>query len=116
PFALINDGDTWVIDTKPLFTSIFEDLQTNTSSGTISRRFHNGLVKILGEIAGLIQAQTSIDRVCLSGGTFHNSYLLNHVQEELEGRSFQVFSHSEVPSGDGGLSLGQALVAYHRAR
>jgi hydrogenase maturation protein HypF len=116
PFALINDGDTWVIDTKPLFTSILEDLQITTSSGTISRRFHNGLVKIFGEIASLIQAQTSIDRVCLSGGTFHNSYLLDHLQKELEGRSFQVFSHSEVPSGDGGLSLGQALVAYHRAR
>jgi len=111
---LIQQGQTWVIDTKPLFESIVNDLTRNVSAAAISRRSHNGLVTVLAEIASLVREGTSLDRVCLSGGMFHNAYLLGHLQRELEKRSFQVFSHSEVPAGDGGLSLGQALIAHHR--
>jgi hydrogenase maturation protein HypF len=62
----------------------------------------------------MIRAARSLNRVCLSGGTFHNVYLLTHLQERLEQSGFQVFTHTEVPAGDGGLSLGQAMVAAHR--
>jgi hydrogenase maturation protein HypF len=115
PVALNQEGESWLIDTGPLFASILEDQQAKVPSATISHRFHNGLVKIFAEIADLIRARTSLDRVCLSGGTFHNAFLSAHLQKELERRGFRVFFHSQVPAGDGGLSLGQALVAHHRA-
>jgi len=55
--------------------------------------------------------KTTFNRVCLSGGTFHNIYLSQRLEAKLSKAGFEVFTQKEVPSGDGGLSLGQALVA-----
>jgi hydrogenase maturation protein HypF len=52
-----------------------------------------------------------LDRVALSGGCFQNATLLTGLIRALERRKFQVFSHQLVPSNDGGIALGQALVA-----
>jgi len=52
----------------------------------------------------------------LSGGTFNNLLVFEHLMHALELHGFEVFTHSEVPAGDGGLSLGQALVAAHSPR
>jgi hydrogenase maturation protein HypF len=71
---------------------------------------------MLVQLANLIRQRTWLEQVCLSGGTFHNSYLLEKLSTRLTAAGFQVFTHSEVPAGDGGLSLGQALVAAHRLR
>jgi hydrogenase maturation protein HypF len=114
PIDLIRNGENWIIDTKPLFVSIVKDLERKSSNAAISQRFHSGLVTAFANVASLIRERTSLHRVCLSGGTFHNAYLLSHLQKQLERRGFRVFSHSEVPAGDGGLSLGQALIAHHR--
>jgi len=69
---------------------------------------------VLADLARLVHEQTGLDRVCLSGGSFQNVYLLEGLTRELEAGGFNVFTHAEVPCGDGGLSLGQALVAAHR--
>jgi len=106
--------DTWIIDTKRMFEAIVQDLRRGVSTAAISQRFHNALVAVFSRIAELVRERTALDRVCLSGGTFHNVYLLTHLQKRFEERGFHVFTHSEVPGGDGGLSLGQALVAHHR--
>jgi len=49
--------------------------------------------------------------VCLSGGVFHNSLVLEQLVHDLDAAEFEVFTHAQVPAGDGGLSLGQAIVA-----
>jgi len=59
----------------------------------------------------LLREKTSLGRVCLSGGTFHNVYLSERLEMRLSEAGFEVFTQKEVPSGDGGLCLGQALVA-----
>ncbi len=82
----------------------------------ISRRFHNGLVEGFVELAMLLRNKTTLNRVCLSGGTFHNVYLAQRLEARLSEAGFEVFTQKEVPSGDGGLSLGQALVAAARFR
>lgn len=102
------------IDTRPMFREILADLEAQVPVATISRRFHNGLVSVFTRVANHIRAQNSWNRVCLSGGTFHNSYLLSRLQRELKLHGFDVFTHSAVPAGDGGLSLGQAVIAAHR--
>ncbi len=107
-----NDGQ--IIDTRVMFQQILADLEARIPVTTISGRFHNGLVHIFTRIAELIGTRNSLNRVCLSGGTFHNSFLLSRLQRELKIHGFEVFTHSAVPSGDGGLSLGQAMIAAHR--
>src|SRR5271157_404774 len=111
PFELIADGEGWIIDTRGLFEALLHDLGHDVPVADISRRFHNGLVEILCEVAGRLRQRSGLERVCLSGGTFQNVYLFERLCARLGRDSFQVFTHSEVPAGDGGLSLGQALVA-----
>ncbi len=107
-------GPCSVIVTRPMFRALIDDVHRATPVSLISRRFHNGLIAVFVQLANSIRERTSLDRVCLSGGTFHNVYLLDELTSKLAGMGFQVFTHSEVPAGDGGLSLGQALVAAHR--
>jgi len=111
PLELLPDGDGWMISTRPLFGALLDDLGRDLSVAAISRRFHNGLVEGFVQLATLLREKTALDRVCLSGGTFHNIYLSQRLEERLSEAGFEVFSQKEVPSGDGGLSLGQALVA-----
>jgi hydrogenase maturation protein HypF len=114
PFGLLPAGKTWIIGARPAFEAVLDDLRAGVPVGTISRRFHNGLVDVFAQVAGLVRDKTKLDRVCLSGGTFNNVYLFERLQKRLAADGFSVFTHSEVPAGDGGLSLGQALVAAHR--
>jgi hydrogenase maturation protein HypF len=116
PLALVPDAAGWLIDTRALFEVLVEDLRRGVGAGTISRRFHNGLVEAFARLAGLLRERTKLNRVCLSGGTFQNAYLLERLTARLETSGFEVFTHAEVPAGDGGLSLGQAVIAAHRFR
>ena len=116
PLALADQGGGWRIDTRPLFEALLRDLHHAVPAGVISRRFHQGLVEIFSRLAVLLRERRGLNRVCLSGGTFQNVYLLENLARRLESEKFEVFTHTEVPPGDGGLSLGQALVAAHRLR
>jgi hydrogenase maturation protein HypF len=114
PFELRPDGSGWVIDTRPLFAALVDDLKRSAPVGTVSRRFHEGFADVLARAAELIHAKTGLQNVCLSGGSFQNVFLLEYLKRKLEADGLNVFTHSEVPCGDGGLSMGQALVAAHR--
>jgi hydrogenase maturation protein HypF len=94
-----------------MFEELIEDVSRGTPVSEISLKFHNGLVNIFVEIAETLRDRTSLNRVCLSGGTFNNLYLTKNLNAALSAASFEVFTQNEVPAGDGGLSLGQAMVA-----
>ena len=115
PFEICRKDECWQIDCSPLFEAIVADLRRKLPSEGISRRFHNGIAETMAHVASLLRDESSINRICLSGGTFQNLLLFENLVRKLEARRFEVFTHSEVPMGDGGLSLGQALVASHRA-
>ena len=115
PFALIESDGTLQIDPSPVFCAIVEDLSRGTTPGAISQRFHDGLVDVFSQLLKILRTRASLNRICLSGGTFQNLYLSTCLQQRLTEEGFQVFTHSQVPAGDGGLSLGQAIVAAHRA-
>lgn len=108
---LMSDGDHWTIHSQRLFEAVVRDLQENVAIGEISRRFHQGLVQGFTRVAGELRKRTGLTRVCLSGGAFHNLYLSQHLESKLLAAGFEVFTHREVPAGDGGLSLGQAMIA-----
>ena len=111
PFDLVAEGEGWIIDTRSLFEALLQDMARGALISDISRRFHNGLVEVLVELAIRLRERAGLERVCLSGGTFQNVYLFERLCDRLAQAGFQAFTHSEVPAGDGGLSLGQALVA-----
>jgi hydrogenase maturation protein HypF len=111
PFDLVAENDGFIIGTRSLFEALLHDISHGGPLGDISRRFHNGLVEVLVEVSGRLRQQSGLERVCLSGGTFQNVYLFERLCARLRKNGFQVFIHSEVPAGDGGLSLGQAMVA-----
>lgn len=113
PLDLTCEGYGWIISTRRMFEAIVRDIENGTPASVISRRFHDGLIEVLVRVANLIRQRTWLEQVCLSGGTFNNSYLLEHLSSRLRAERFQVFTHSEVPAGDGGLCLGQAVVAAH---
>jgi hydrogenase maturation protein HypF len=84
--------------------------------GEISACFHNTLSTAIGAVCARIGANDAVNRVCLSGGSFQNLYLLGRTVVELRRRGFEVFLHAQVPANDGGLSLGQAMIANQHLR
>jgi hydrogenase maturation protein HypF len=114
PFAIREEGGGWIIDSQPMFLALTQDLREGVPTAIVSHRFHLGFVDVLGRTAELVRGRSGLDRICLSGGSFQNCFLSAHLEKRLEADGFQVFTHAEVPCGDGGISLGQALVAAHR--
>jgi hydrogenase maturation protein HypF len=80
----------------------------------VAGRFHNTLAEAIARVCSRIASENGISRVCLSGGTFQNFYLLARAVELLRKAGLEVYLHSRVPPNDGGLSLGQAVVANWR--
>jgi hydrogenase maturation protein HypF len=113
PLTLTSEGDDWIISTRSMFEALLHDLKTYVSIADMSRRFHNGLIQIFAEVAERIRGATRLNRVCLSGGAFNNVYLCDGLESRLSSSGFEVFTQNEVPAGDGGLSLGQAMIAAH---
>jgi hydrogenase maturation protein HypF len=116
PLDIVEENGQLIFSTRRLFVELLGNLEKSTATAIISTRFHLGLVDALVRAAEILRQRTSLERVCLSGGTFNNRFLLEQLQARLHASEFQVFTHAEVPAGDGGLSLGQALVAAHRLR
>jgi hydrogenase maturation protein HypF len=115
PFAINEAGSILQIDSRPLFRAVVEDLLDGATAGRVSQRFHDGLIGALSRLAQILRERTSLNSVCLSGGTFQNAFLATRLEQQLRRMGFDVFTHSQVPAGDGGLSLGQAVVAAHRS-
>jgi len=110
PFEIIKAEDKpWLLPVKPIITGIVEDLLENIPPQLISRRFHNTLAALFTGICQEIRDQKNINSVVLSGGVFQNLNLLRQVKSSLEVLSFDVYAHEQVPTNDGGLSLGQAV-------
>jgi hydrogenase maturation protein HypF len=112
----ITEGETMILDFRPVIAAIVKDLSRGRRAGEISASFHNTLSAAIGEMCGKIGSADGLNRVCLSGGSFQNLYLLGRTVVELRRRGFGVFLHAQVPANDGGLSLGQAMIANQRMR
>ncbi|WP_345105695.1 hypothetical protein [Candidatus Villigracilis vicinus] len=99
---------------------VVEALVKDTVAGVpiqkISARFHNGLAESVREMVKRISGETSLRTVVLSGGVWQNLTLLRRTLSLLRKDGFEVYIHREVPTNDGGLSLGQAAIAAYRLR
>ncbi|MGA9235010.1 MAG: carbamoyltransferase HypF, partial [Desulfobacterales bacterium] len=99
------------IPTAPVIRAVVEDLLQGTAPAVISARFHLTLVRIFADLCDHLRRDTGLTRVVLSGGVFQNAILLGGLVRALEDKKFNVYTHKQVPTNDGGLSLGQAIIA-----
>jgi hydrogenase maturation protein HypF len=100
-----------IIPSAPLIREVVRDVQAGVAPATISARFHNTLVVLFDRVCRHLRTNTGIDRVALSGGVFQNDRLLSGLTSALEQSGFELLTHRLVPTNDGGISLGQAVVA-----
>ena len=107
---------TLIISCRRMLQDLIADVLGSADISQISRKFHDGLTNVFTDVAKNLRDRTSLNRVCLSGGTFNNLYLTTRLVAALTAADFEVFTQNEVPAGDGGLSLGQAMVAAHHLR
>jgi hydrogenase maturation protein HypF len=96
------------IDTRPLIRAVVADVLRGIN---VSAKFHNTIATIVLEVALQMRSIEKMNRVCLSGGTYQNVYLLSRSVALLRRAGFEVLLHSAVPANDGGLALGQAVIA-----
>jgi hydrogenase maturation protein HypF len=108
------DGRT-VMDPAPVLRALVADRRAVVAPGAMAAGFHAAVARVLADAATGVRARTGIDTVALSGGVFQNTLLLALARRELEARGFSVLAHHQVPPNDGGLALGQAVVAAVRA-
>lgn len=102
----------WIVDWEPLATRIVGDVLAHEPVSRIARRFHNTLVEMIVDVA----RRMNENRVVLSGGCFQNRLLTERTITRLEDEGFQPYWHQHVPPNDGGIALGQAVVAQHLRR
>jgi hydrogenase maturation protein HypF len=105
------DGEPSIIDLRPMISAVVSDISQHTKVAEISTRFHNTISLAIVETCSRIRKNTGLNRVCLSGGSFQNVYVLHRTVQNLRACGFGVFLHSVVPANDGGIALGQAVVA-----
>ncbi len=109
--AAIEPGDVLVASGTDLFRCAADDLTAGVPREVIAARFHNGLAGLIAACCELLRERTGLTTAALSGGVFQNLLLLETVTGLLTSRGFAVLTHSRVPCNDGGISLGQAVVA-----
>jgi len=114
--AAVTDGRPLTVAGCDLVRAAAEDLLAGDPREVIGARFHQGVAAMIGEVCGLLRDRSGLGTVALSGGVFQNLLLLGTVVDLLEGMGFRVLTHSRVPPNDGGISLGQAVVAAARDR
>jgi hydrogenase maturation protein HypF len=117
PFQVVAGAtaqDPLVLDPAPLWPVLLRDLQCHTAPGLIAARFHQGLARAIAHLARDLAQRHGLTTVALSGGVWQNTILATQVPRWLTAQGLTVLTHRQVPTNDGGLCLGQAVVAAAR--
>ncbi|MBC8403489.1 MAG: carbamoyltransferase HypF [Candidatus Marinimicrobia bacterium] len=103
-------GNLKLMLVKPLIRAVVKAIQSGCVLGEIGSRFHRTLREMLSTIVQQLRRKYDINTVVVSGGVFQNQILFEALIKDLEKANFSVFSHEKVPTNDGGIALGQALI------
>ena len=114
--ARVEAGDPFRICGSDLLHAVIEDRTARVPAPVIAARFHHGVAALIEAGCLLMRERHDLATVALSGGVFQNLLLLRATVGRLEARGFRVLLHSRVPCNDGGISLGQALIAANFSR
>ncbi|MCS7280819.1 MAG: carbamoyltransferase HypF [Desulfobacterota bacterium] len=105
-FEIVNG----VIYPDKVILGVVRERVSGRSAEFISHKFHNTVVEIIKECVKMASAQRNVKRVVLSGGTFHNDFILKKTKRILKDLGLEVYFHTKVPPNDGGIALGQAAI------
>jgi len=115
-FDLEELEDNTLILIEPIIRGIVSDLERRVEVESISSKFHNTMAKIILNMCLKIRKISGLNRVALSGGVFQNSLLLENTYVLLDKNDFKVFTQHRVPPNDGGIALGQVVIANERIK
>ncbi|MET9735595.1 carbamoyltransferase HypF [Streptomyces sp. NPDC006458] len=107
----VRAGEPLRADPAPLMAAVVADLRAGVGADVIAARFHRGVAALVHRMCRLARERHGLDTVALTGGVFANTLLSTACSAALGQDGFTVLRHRLVPPGDGGLALGQLMVA-----
>lgn len=107
PFSITAD----TLDPTPLWIALLHDLHDGVSPERMASRFHTAIADLVLSVSEQLRQKTTINTVVLSGGVWQNRVLLSRSVFRLEKAGFEVLWHKHVPTNDGGIALGQIMIA-----
>jgi hydrogenase maturation protein HypF len=110
-FEITKEEDIFIVHPELVVNGIVTDLMKKEKKSEIAAKFHNTVAQIINEVCLTLRKEHSLNSVCLSGGVFQNVFLLDRTYELLTKNKFKIYTHHKVPPNDGGISLGQAVIA-----
>jgi hydrogenase maturation protein HypF len=114
PFGIMSQDGVLIADPAPALAALWADRRAGVALSRIAGAFHGAVADVTVAMCRTIRDETGLDRVCLSGGCFQNALLSSRTIMGLRAADFRVFAQRLVPPNDGGLALGQAVVAHAR--
>jgi len=111
PFDIIKKDGIQVVMFDRMFTSIINDITREMPISLIAGRFHLTIAEVVRALCRRFVKENNINRAALSGGVFQNRLLLELTVKRLEQDGMDVLIHRDVPANDGGIALGQAVIA-----
>jgi hydrogenase maturation protein HypF len=112
PYSIQPEGRKRVIRVGQLLAAIVRDVEKGTEMPLLSAKFHITMALMISDMCSLIAQKTGLRVVALSGGVFQNRLLFRLAVAALESKGFEVLSHRLVPTNDGAIALGQAVIAH----
>ena len=110
PVPQVNGQD---LDAASIIASVVRDIRAGVSTSKISARFHKTIASMVRDASCWLRGGRGVNEVVLSGGVFQNVTLLKMTIDSLRQEGFVVYTHRLVPPNDGGIALGQAVIASH---
>lgn len=111
PYELVADPVGWQLDFAGMIAQVSAEARSGRCRSDIARTVHATLAVATVDLCSTIRAAHGTERVVLSGGVFQNRLLTENIVALLNEKGFQVFVHRLVPPNDGGVALGQAMIA-----
>jgi hydrogenase maturation protein HypF len=105
------DGMQLIMDPSPVLAAVVDDVRAGTAPAFVAARFHAAVANLVLHVCTAAREQHGLHEVALTGGVFANTLLSSLCARTLSENDFSVLRHREVPPNDGGLALGQLMVA-----
>jgi hydrogenase maturation protein HypF len=116
PFELKKGNGVTTVEIGDMLKGIIIDRMDGDAKETISAKFHNTAAEFFLALAKQARAETGINTAAISGGVFCNRFLSEKLIELLQNDGFSILLNRLVPANDGGISLGQAIIAARTAK